>query len=154
MSDLTLGARIDPSWNRDSADKDLSDASEEDLRYSYLLGDIELRSGDIDLSAKWGWVPLLDFVASLITLLRRLPITREESFEFTESGSQLRFYLNDGLVEIRTNYEPGIIRIPYDELMRRATDFAADTIRTLREMAPSLDRNPVFQRISADVTSA
>ena len=85
---------------------------------------------------------------------RRLPATREESFEFTESGSQLRFYLNDGWVEIRTNYEPGIIRIPYDELMRRATAFAADTMRTLREMAPSLDRNPVFRRISADVTSA
>jgi hypothetical protein len=154
MSDLILGARIDPSWNRDSAEKDLSDASEEDLRYSYLLGDVDLRSGDIDLSANWGWVPLLDFVASLITLLRRLPTTREESFEFTESGSQLRFYLKDGWVEIRSNYEPGIIRIPYEDLMRRATDFAVDTVKTLREAAPSLNRNPVFQRISDDVSSA
>jgi hypothetical protein len=66
MSDLILGARIDPTWNHDSVEKDLSSASEEDLRYSYLLGDIDLRSGDTDLSAKWGWVPLLDFVPSLI----------------------------------------------------------------------------------------
>jgi len=153
MSDLVLGARIDPSWNRSSSGKDLSAASEEDLRYSYLLGDVELRSGDIDLSANWGWVPLLDFVASLIPLLRRLPTTGQESFEFTESGSQLRFYLMDDCVEIRTNYKSGIICIPYEELMRQASDFAVDTMRHLRDVAPSLDRNPVFRRISDDLSS-
>jgi hypothetical protein len=153
MSDLVLAARIDPSWNRSSTEKDLSAVSEEDLRYSYLLGDVELRSGDIDLSASWGWVPLLDFVASLIPLLRRLPTTRQESFEFTESGSQIRFYLMDDCVEIRTNYKPGIICIPYEELMRQASDFAVNTMRHLRDVAPSLDHNPVFRRISDDLSS-
>ncbi len=153
MSDLVLAARIDASWNRSSTEKDLSAASEEDLRYSYLLGDVELRSGDIDLGASWGWVPLLDFVASLIPLLPRLATTRQESFEFTESGSQLRFYFMNDCVESRTNYKPGIICIPYEELMRQASDFAVNTMKHLREVAPSLDRNPVFRRISDDLWS-
>jgi hypothetical protein len=67
MTDIVLAARLDPAWNR--AEVDLANATETDLRYRSLLGDVEFRIGDADFSAQRGWIPLLDFAIGLTGLL-------------------------------------------------------------------------------------
>jgi hypothetical protein len=149
-----LDACLAPEWNRRLAEQDLGTLSEANLRYEVLLGDVVLLSSDVDLSARWGWIPLLDFVVGVIAALRRLPESRHEVFDFTESGSELRFYHDDGAVEIRANYAAGTISISYDDLLEEATRFAVRVIRELRETAPSLDRNPNFQRMIDELNIA
>lgn len=154
MTELSLAARLAPEWNRRAANTDLSQASEADLRYGLLLGDVELAAGDVDLSARWGWVPLFDFIVGLVTLLRRLATSSEEAFEFTESGSELRFYRSGDDVEIRSNYAPGIITIGYDDLLDAVLGFARDSLRRLGAAAPTLESNEVFNRIMKEVCAA
>jgi hypothetical protein len=152
VNGIVLDVRLAPEWIRRTAEQDLGLASEADLRYEFLLGDIVLRAGDVDLSAEWGWVPLLDFIVSLIMALKRLPSTGHEVYEFTESGAELRFYIVNGAVEVRSNYAAGTIRTSYEHLMDVAKDFAGRAIGELRAAVPNLDRNPNFERMVEEVT--
>ena len=38
----------------------LAEASEMDLRYDFFLGDLVFRIDSLDLTTRWGWVPLVD----------------------------------------------------------------------------------------------
>jgi len=145
MTDVALTARLDPAWN--SAQVDLASASEMDLRYRSLLGDVELRIGDSDFSTKWGWIPLLDFALGLTDLLMRLPDSRFESFEFTESGAELRFEMRDREVEIRSNFTAAIGHAPLDVLRRAALGLAEQVLSAARTEAPGIDANPDFERL-------
>ena len=147
MNDIQISAHTARGWNREPSQADLSTASEADPRYETMLGDVEIRTDKVDLSARWGWVPLIDFTVGLVSLLRQLPQTKQATFDFTESGAELRFYLLDGIVEMRTNYADGIIRIDYDRLLAAACSFAASTFDTLTTEAPSLRKNPTFRRL-------
>ncbi|MBV9391756.1 MAG: hypothetical protein JOY96_07695, partial [Verrucomicrobia bacterium] len=44
--------------------EDLSSADETTLRYEVVQGDIILEHANVDLSAKWSWIPLIDFTAA------------------------------------------------------------------------------------------
>jgi len=145
MTDVVLTARLDPAWNR--AGVDLASASETDLRYRSLLGDVEFRIGDSDFSTQWGWIPLLDFALGLTDVLMRLPDSRLESFEFTESGAELRFELRGGEVEVRSNFAAAIGHAPLEVLRRAAQGLAEQVLSAARMEAPGVDANPDFERL-------
>lgn len=152
MTGVVLAARLDPSWNR--AGIDLASATETDLRYRSLLGDVEFRVGDADFSTQWGWIPLLDFALGLTDLLMRLPRSRHESFEFTESGAELRFELIDGEVEVRSNFAAAIGHAPLDALGEAVRRLGNEIVRMAREEAPGIDDNSNFQRLANDLSAS
>src|SRR5258708_20257126 len=49
----------------------LSTAGKTELRYDVGLGDVILRFDQIDLSAKGGWIPLIDFALALEDIANR-----------------------------------------------------------------------------------
>lgn len=152
MTDVVLAARLDPAWNR--AEVDLASATEADLRYRSLLGDVEFRIGAADFSTQWGWIPLLDFALGLTGLLARLPRSQHESFEFTESGAELRFELIDGEVEVRSNFAAAIGRAPLEALRGAVRRLADEILHTARQEAPGIDANSNFQRLANDLSAS
>ena len=61
---LSEASRNEPDW--------FATATVTDLRYRIALGDIILKEGEVDLSAPWGWVPLIDFVVGVRDLVHSL----------------------------------------------------------------------------------
>ncbi|SRR6266568_1692004 len=114
----------------------------------------EFRIGDADFSTQWGWIPLLDFALGLTGLLARLPRSQHESFEFTESGAELRFELIDGDVEVRSNFVAAIGRAPLDALRGAVRRLAEEILHTARQEAPGIDANSNFRRLANDLSAS
>ena len=60
---MHLDYRLSEDWDENSTD--LATADETDLRYYAATGDIILRTDQTDLSARWGWIPLIDFALAM-----------------------------------------------------------------------------------------
>ena len=56
---MHLDYRLSEDWDENSSN--LAAADETDLRYYAATGDVILRKDQNDLSARWGWIPLIDF---------------------------------------------------------------------------------------------
>jgi len=105
---------------------DWSSVTEEDLRYRVALGNLIFRVDDKDFSAAWGWIPLIDLVASFGEVVRKLEGgSTSETFEFTESDAWIRFEKKDGKVLVSTSYGEGVGEIPLSPL--------AEAIKLFRE---------------------
>jgi hypothetical protein len=105
---------------------DWSSVTEEDLRYRVALGNLIFHLDDKDFSAAWGWIPLIDLVASFDEIVRKLEGgSTNETFEFTESDAWIRFEKKDGKVLVSTSYGEGVGEIPLSPL--------AEAIKLFRE---------------------
>ncbi len=110
---MHLDYRLSEKWDKDSTD--LSTVTETDLRYYVAPGDIILRAEQTDLSANWGWIPLIDFALALREIAEALAIADgSETFEFTESEATLEFKRQGQKVAISGSYAPGevIVALP------------------------------------------
>src|SRR5688500_9690897 len=83
---------------------DLAGANEQTLHYDLFLGDIVFRVNEIDMSADWGWIPIIDFARCLYHIAKELESGCQDSFEFTESEHRIEFIPQHSDVEIRTTY--------------------------------------------------
>lgn len=105
---------------------DWSSVTEEDLRYRVALGNLIFHVGDKDFSAAWGWIPLIDLVASFGEIVHKLEAgSTSETFEFTESDAWIRFEKKDGQVLVSTSYGEGVGEIQLAAL--------AEAIKSFRE---------------------
>lgn len=117
------------------------------LRYDCFLGDVILQSEQVNLSAPWGWIPILDFELSIFTLLRNLDEGDEEHFEFTESEAVLKFNRSGDVTAITASYADGVILTSQRDLVRRAEEQLTRTVQELLRQHPRLDQNPTFAEI-------
>jgi hypothetical protein len=148
---LTLDFTPSPASERRDRECDLRAANVGDLRYEVFLGDIEFIANRQDFSARWGWVPLLDFAAGLRALVRDLARTGSGTYEFTESGAELRFAVRDDLVEVRANYVDAIGKIPMTELDDASRQLADEIFNAAVTMHPSLAENAAFVQLKREV---
>jgi len=124
---------------------DLATADEMKLRYDCFLGDVVFVVGAEDLSARWGWVPVLDFAVALDSIADSL--VTDSVFEFTESDATITFRRDGDLVHIAGDYVPGTAAVPLEEL-RTATDtFLRKVVTDLTRLHPELARNPYVVRL-------
>lgn len=141
---MHLDYRLSENWDENSSN--LSAADETDLRYYAATGDVILRKDQNDLSARWGWIPLIDFALALRKIAGALALTEgSETFEFTESDATLRFERRGQQIIIRGSYAPGEITVPFAEFSEQARDFARRLDAELLAKCPELRRNPVYQ---------
>ena len=122
-----------------------SRVSESDLRYRVFTGDIEFVVGDCDFGTSWGWVPILDFAAAMLHLLRNLTDVSPTLFELTESESTISFRRDHDLVVISTSYVDCVATCTYSEVASEADRFARDVIRGLIEAEPEFENAPRFR---------
>ena len=146
---ITLDYQLSPSWNQKNREVNLTSADETTLRYEVLLGDICIEANTHDFSAKWGWIPIVDFVASLRLILRQLVDDDEVecALDFTESDAVLRFKRAKDDVLISASYAPGVACIPLTELTAEVETFSHRVARELSQQYPPLRANKSFQQL-------
>lgn len=128
---IDLSYSLSSSWNERAADIDCGSADETAIRYRAFFGDQIFIVNGVDFSAKWGWVPLMDFAACLSTIIKGLEEGQSELvFEFTESDAQLQFNRQHDRVLITSSYSNGKATVGLDEL-RNAANLHAELV--LRE---------------------
>jgi hypothetical protein len=139
---MRLTYHLSEDWNK--AGLDLKTASEAELRYSAVLGDLFLESDNADLSARWGWIPLIDFAVSLQQIVGQLKPEPFQVFEFTESDATLNFLRSNQDIQISASYAPGRITVSYQELKTIARDFQNQLVTDLLKTYPELLENQWF----------
>lgn len=104
---------------------------------------------ELDLSAKWGWVPVLDFALSLDSIVDELAVGdgAEGLFEFTESDAVISFRRVGDAVEIEASYVPGLARVGYAEFRGAAKRFLLRVLEDLVGQHPDLGANPFIARV-------
>jgi hypothetical protein len=150
---MHLDYRFSEDWDENSTD--LAAAEETHLRYDVATGDIVVRKDQTDLSARWGWIPLIDFALALREIAEALA-TKEgiETFEFTESDATLQFDRRGQEMTISASYAPGEITIPFAAFREQARDFARRLDAELLAKRPELRLNPVYQDFKLSGLSA
>jgi hypothetical protein len=130
MADIRIGYVLDSSSRPDPSEFTVAD--EVALRYRWFLGDVILEVGDMDASARWGWVPILDFALSLRTIAEDLRAGGgERTFEFTESEASIRFAASGDALVIDPSYVEGVAGVPL-------ADFALATVSLLSSLLNDL----------------
>ena len=144
---LHLDYKLNPRWG-EPLDSEVDGASELRLRYDLFLGDLEFVVYEMDLSAEWHWVPLLDFALALDAIVDALASSPSEPevFEFTESDATISYERRGSHVAIDASYVPGLARVAYPELREATSAFMAKLVKELTARYPGLRSNPVLSR--------
>lgn len=133
---------------------DLATADDVEMRYEMFLGDLLIQDAETNLSAPWGWIPMLDFALCLVTIFRQLLVHSGEAvYEFTESEEALKFYRVANHIEVRSTYSPGVITCSLDEFFDAVNDFCNRLRRELGTKYPTLFENRLFVAFSNEVSS-
>jgi hypothetical protein len=146
---IELDYTLSPSWKRSWEALNLAEASETDLLYRALLGDIIFRVDSNDFSAKWGWIPVVGFAASLSHIIGEL-VERdgvETTFDFTESDAVLRFKRAGEGILISASYAPGEAYVPLTEFTTAVNSFSRRVANELSQQFPSLCENKSLQQL-------
>ena len=146
---IRLDYKLSSNWNSRMREVDLAVVDEGALRYEILLGDIIFEVDNCDFSALWGWVPLIDFGASLREISSEIQAgkTGDETFEFTESEATLRFQRTNNRVKISASYVPCLAEVPIAEFALVVDAFWRRLMSTIEKEYPSLFRNEELQRL-------
>jgi hypothetical protein len=143
---MRLDFRISEDWSDELAD--LGTAEETDLRYYVAPGDVVLRNEQTDLSAHWGWIPLIDFALALREIAEALSESEgSETFEFTESEATLQFDRVGDEIVITSTYAPGELRAAFSVFRNQVDEFARRLNNELLQKHPELELNPDYQRL-------
>jgi len=146
---IHLDYTLSPSWKRNWEDVNLAEATESDLLYRVLLGDISFKTDSNDFSAKWGWIPVIDFAASLRRIAGELAGRDgvENTFDFTESGAVLRFKRAGDAILISASYAPDQACVPLTEFTAAVESFSRRVASELSQQFPPLRGNKSFQQL-------
>jgi hypothetical protein len=141
---MHLDYRLSEDWDENSTD--LAAADETSLRYYAVTGDIIFRDDQTDLSARWGWIPLIDFALAMREICQALEVTGQpQTFEFTESDATLHFERRGQEMTIRGSYTTGVIIVPFTTFRGMAGDFARRLDAEVLAKRPELRLNRVYQ---------
>jgi hypothetical protein len=150
---MHLDYRLSEDWDENSTD--LMSADETDLRFYAAIGDIVLRNDQVDLSARWGWIPLIDFALALRKIAEALAAgDGGETFEFTESDATLQFDRRGAEITVHGSYAVGEITLPFVAFSDRTAEFARRLDAELSAKRPELRLNPAYQAFRLSGLSA
>jgi hypothetical protein len=145
--------RLSEDWDKNSTD--LASAEETDLRYYAATGDIILRDDQTDLSARWGWIPLIDFALAMREVAEALAVPEgNKTFEFTESEATLQFDRRGQELIISGSYATGKITMPFTAFVEKTRDLAQRLDAELLAKRPELGQNPAYQAFKLSGLSA
>lgn len=149
---IELRSQLSPSWKAQVRPEDVVTATDSDLRYAFFLGDIHFAVNGVDFSARWDWIPILDFALCLRSVVEDLEAGGVETLEFTESEAMIEFKLDSGLVRVAANYVSDASVVPYDSLQNAVKTFAQDVKADLVAEFPGLLVNEAFKVYQSEVS--
>ncbi|SRR6266508_5071695 len=129
---------------------ELADAEQLELHYYHFRGNLTLKINQLDLSARWGWVPILDAAVAFAAIVDALATSGAlEEFEFTESTDRIRFQRDDDVVRVSASYIQGETAIDHAELQVASSQFRTRVLNDLVARFPELRTNPYFAELTA-----
>jgi hypothetical protein len=146
---VNLGYRLsaEPAYKRSIIES--GELSEEDLRYRFFLGDIELSVGDCNFGTSWGWVPILDFAIGLRWAIREMRQCSKSTFEFTESEHALSLRDASTVISISASYAECVGECTYAELNSVSLEFAERVVNDIAHVAPEVTKSEAFIRLTS-----
>src|SRR5438552_13405056 len=146
---ITIDFLLSPAWRAKNMGVNLASADNASLRYEVLLGDIIFKTGQCDLSAKWDWIPLIDFATSLRQIVDELieKDGTETIYEFTESDATLEFKREGSAIIVSASYAPCHATVPLVELAAAIDSFSRRILETISREFPSLLQNKILPRL-------
>lgn len=146
---VTISYKLSRDQRRDKPPTNINGLDEARLRYYLLPGDVFFRADGKDFSAQWGWVPIIDFAASLRHIDDKLRTHHKafETFEFTESDATLSFARDGDFVVIAASYSPDVARVPKNELTAAVRDLCLALVDDLKVHFPDLYQNKHVRQI-------
>lgn len=139
---ITLDAVL--ALRQPESSHDWATVSEGALHYDCFLGDVVFVVDGVDFSARWGWVPVLDFALVIAGLVAELEPGAEQVFEFTESDAVIRLRRIDDVVEVTSTYVSATASVPFKALLAATRDFARGLAARIVDDHPGLRRNAAF----------
>ena len=99
-----------------------------------------------DFSARWGWIPIIDFAVSLRHIAAELAEGKcaETEYSFTESEAVIRFRRVEDNVLISASYVRSTAQVSVKEFTNATTDFASKVAQELGQRYPLLLKNEAF----------
>lgn len=150
MSKLELTYRLSSSDKGMTTSTDLTTIGEVPLRYDLFLGDITFKVGKCDFSTNWGWVPIIDFMACMNSIIvDLLNDQRLAHFEFTESDAKITFRNDGSMIRIASTYADGSCEVPLGEFIRTVKRESHRLREELLGKHPGLLANPAFNNLLA-----
>jgi hypothetical protein len=148
---LKLDFTFSEEWNESVNPLELPTMSEVDLRYRVALGDLILIANGVDLSAAWGWIPMIDMALALHDIREQLlaKSSAEAVFEFTESDATITAERNDNDVRITASYGPRSEIVPFSEFGQAVSAFLDKVFRESVKRFPTLEANAAFRSLRA-----
>lgn len=145
---IILSFKMSSHWNTRIDQLDLVEATEMSLRYDLFLGDIMFVVHEVNFNCAWGWIPIIDFVVSLLFIIQQLENRHPcAKFEFTESNAYIYFKLKNDLVHIHSNFTKSATTISLIELAIAVREFMKETRDKLLIEYPQLQGNKAFNSL-------
>jgi hypothetical protein len=88
----------------ETSELDWKEATEADFRYRLFTGDLTFIVAEMDFSARWGWIPIIDVALGIQHVIRELEDRTTSTLEFTESDSCIHFTRLNGTIKIKPSY--------------------------------------------------
>lgn len=114
------------------------------LRYDCFLGDVYFRINDIDLSMRWGWIPVLDFAISMKHVVQELRRDKSASFDFTDSDLRINFVEQGGRIRISAEYSEEIAEVMQRDFEEAVKRLAEAVSKDIEKRHPELLRNEYY----------
>lgn len=144
---ITLDYRLTETRSNRPTQVNWASADAATLRYSAFLGDQIFVVEEHDFSARWGWVPLLDFAAALTGITRGLEMGNASGrFEFTESDAALDLHREGDRVRIVSNYVQDTAQVSLTELVEAVESYARRILSEALAAHPALAENDSFRQ--------
>ena len=142
---IYLSYKLSDELNTKAPLIDWVNADEMTLRYYVYLGDQLFLADEADFSARWGWIPILDFAACLVLIARALTSGEtNRRFEFTESEDYIDFTRQENRVVMSSNYTTARAEVALDELQSAARSYANTVFEGATALHPALKNNLSF----------
>lgn len=151
MIDLRFELRETLAW--DTRDV-LATLDEMGLRYSCLFGDLILTVDGNDLSARWGWIPLLDVASAFALALHELSASPDasSSIDFTECDDRIECVRSSGRVALNATYSDTQRTVEIRELYETVKEECVRTIESISHDFPELIQNEAFHQLRQKIT--
>jgi hypothetical protein len=118
----------------------------------HFIGDLKFRVDDLDLSANWGWIPLLDAAIGLRQVVEELDRgSGQAAFDFTENDSEIRFARESDsqTICVSSTYTDGQGYVPLNELRAVVRTFDRSVFDEALAWFPELRLNSHFLTLRA-----
>ncbi len=133
-------------------DLNLSGISLADLHYSNLFnGDVIIKDENVDLSAEWGWVPILHFAEVLYFISENILSSGHEVYEYTENSESLSFDLAGNMLNITASYSNQNIQVPIEVFKKVSQNLLLKAYQDFCELRPEAIDSPAMAEVKKNV---